>query len=153
MADFQKGEKALSAGDYETALRELRPLAEQGHAESQHNLGEMYAGGDGVAQDSVQMAYWWHKAAEQGFAIAQYDLGVAAGNGCAKAQYYLGLMYASGKGVPKDYVAAHMWFNLAAAQGVELAAEERDEVAKLMTPDQITGAQRLASKWTGKNPK
>ena len=153
MADFQKGLEALEAGDDETALRELRPLAEQGHADAQYYLGEMYAGGDGVAQDSVQMAYWWHKAAEQGFAIAQYDLGVAAGNGCAKAQYYLGLMYASGKGVPKDYVAAHMWFNLAAAQGVELAAEERDEVAKLMTPDQITGAQRLASKWTGKNPK
>ena len=153
MADFQKGLEALEAGDYETALRELRPLAEQGHADAQYYLGEMYAGGDGVAQDSVQMAYWWHKAAEQGFAIAQYDLGVAAGNGCAKAQYYLGLMYASGKGVPKDYVAAHMWFNLAAAQEYEDAAEHRDKVAESMTPDQVAEAQRLTREWTEKHSK
>ena len=153
MADFQKGLEALEAGDYETALRELRPLAEQGHADAQYYLGEMYAGGDGVAQDSVQMAYWWHKAAEQGFAIAQYDLGVAAGNGCAKAQYYLGLMYASGKGVPKDYVAAHMWFNLAAAQGDEDAAKHRDKLAEKMTPGQVAEAQRLAREWMKKHSK
>ncbi|MFN2150265.1 MAG: SEL1-like repeat protein, partial [Anaerolineales bacterium] len=35
------------------------------------------------------------------------------------AQYNLGLMYSKGRGVPQDYVKAHMWLNLAAAQGFE----------------------------------
>jgi NAD(P)-dependent dehydrogenase (short-subunit alcohol dehydrogenase family) len=42
--------------------------------------------------------------------------------------------------VPQDYVLAHMWFNLAAAQGYDLAMSNRDTVAKLMTPDQIAEA-------------
>ena len=52
-----------------------------------------------------------------------------------------------GHGVPQDYVSAHMWLNLAAAQGEEKAAERRDYVAALMTPEQIAEAQRLARKW------
>ena len=39
-------------------------------------------------------------------------------------------MYRNGKGVPQDFVWAHMWLNLAAAQGTDLAKEGRDEVAK-----------------------
>ncbi len=41
-------------GDYPTALRELRPLAEQGVAEAQFLLGVMYHYGQGVPQDYVQ---------------------------------------------------------------------------------------------------
>ncbi len=95
MADFQKGEEAYEAGDYATALRELRPLAEQGHAESQHVLAEMYAGGDGVAQDSVQMVEWYRKAAEQGVAWAQNNIGN---------------MYDKGQGVAQDDAQAAEWF-------------------------------------------
>ncbi len=50
------------------------------------------------------------------------------------------------EGVPQqDYnqahIQAHMWFNLAGAQGHTNAAENRDNVAKLMTPAQIAEAQ------------
>ena len=41
-ADFSKGVIAYGNGDFATALRELRPLAEQGNASSQVNLGPMY---------------------------------------------------------------------------------------------------------------
>ena len=41
-ADFQKGLDAYDRGDYATALREWTPLAEQGHAWAQYNLGVMY---------------------------------------------------------------------------------------------------------------
>jgi TPR repeat protein len=41
-ADFQKGQTAYESGDYATALRELKPLAEQGNARAQSNLGFMY---------------------------------------------------------------------------------------------------------------
>ena len=60
----------------------------------------------------------------------------------------LGIMYWEGKGVPKNFVLAHMWLNLAATQGDELAIIERDFLEKEMTPDQIAGAQRLAREWT-----
>ena len=40
--DFQKGWDAYDAGDYATALQEWRPLAEQGNAYAQTNLGFMY---------------------------------------------------------------------------------------------------------------
>jgi TPR repeat protein len=47
----------------------------------------------------------------------------------AEAQYGLGLLYASGQGVPQDYVFAHMWFNLSAARGHQLAIYSRDYMA------------------------
>lgn len=75
----------------------------------------------------------------------------AADQGHAEAQNTLGHMYASGTGLPNDFVAAHMWFNLASAKGFEGAAASREEVAKRMTPDQITEAQRLAREWTPSN--
>ena len=39
--DFQKGADAYEKGDYATAFRELKPLADQGDASAQHNLGVM----------------------------------------------------------------------------------------------------------------
>jgi TPR repeat protein len=56
-------------------------------------------------------------------------------------------MYDAGEGVPLDYVLARMWFNLAAARGLEVAREYGDEFAKRMTPADIIEAQRLAREW------
>ena len=81
----------------------------------------VYAGNfeDGEAAlgkgDYVTAAREYRKAAEQGHAEAQYNLGV---------------MYRKGEGVPQSYVQAHMWFNLAATQGMEGAKETRDSIAK-----------------------
>jgi len=56
-------------------------------------------------------------------------------------------VYAEGKGIAQDYVEAHMWFNLAAAQGREEAWIARDWLGTIMTPDQIAKAQRRAREW------
>ena len=45
-------------GDYATAVSLWRPLADQGHAMAQTNLGILYAKGQGVPQDFVR-AYMW----------------------------------------------------------------------------------------------
>ena len=137
-ADFAAGWEAYIRGDYATALREFRPLAEQGDAEAQYNLGVMYDNGRGVPEDDGQAAFWYRKAAEQGHAEAQFNLGVmyadgegvpeddvqaafwfrkAAEQGDAEAQYNLGVMYANGEGVPEDDVQAVFWFRKAAGQG------------------------------------
>jgi uncharacterized protein len=56
-------------------------------------------------------------------------------------------MYANGRGVPQDYIIAHMWLNLAAASGDKNAVTNRDRVAALMTPTQVAEAQKLAREW------
>ena len=64
-ADFQTGMDAYDRHDYATALKEWRPLAEQGDADTQINLGINYSKGQGVPQDNVQAQMWWNLAAAQ----------------------------------------------------------------------------------------
>ena len=72
--DFEKGGDAFERGDYATALREWTPLAEQGDADAQYNLGLMYDQGWGVSQDYRTAVKWYTLAAEQGDAYAQTNL-------------------------------------------------------------------------------
>ncbi len=74
-AGFLEGVAAYERGDYAMALREFRPLAEQGYAGAQNNLGLMYARGRGVPQDYAAAVKWYRKAAEQGYVEAQHNLG------------------------------------------------------------------------------
>jgi|TARA_R110000822_G_scaffold165712_3_gene306223 uncharacterized protein len=53
-------------------------------------------------------------------------------------------MYDTGQRVPQDYVQAHMWLNLAAAQGDADAVKNRDIAASKMTSADISKAQRMA---------
>jgi uncharacterized protein len=85
-----------------------------------------------VPQDYAEAAKWHRKAADQGN---------------AHAQNHLGVMYVHGQGVPQNYVLAHMWANLATANGLQLASATRDLAAAKMTPAQIAEAQRLAREW------
>ncbi len=84
------------------------------------------------------------------YATALMEFRVLAEQGDAIAQYNLGLMYANGRGVPEDYVQAHLWANLAAAQGHEPARKYRDRLATRMTTAQLAAAQRLAREWKPK---
>jgi len=53
-ADVQHGLDAYNKGDYKTAMKEWRPLAEQGDALAQGRLGGMYYFGIGIEQDLKQ---------------------------------------------------------------------------------------------------
>ncbi len=66
MSSFQAGLDAYERGDYETALKEFRPLAEQGHPLAQATLGLLYAEGQGVPQDDVLAHMWMNLAAAKG---------------------------------------------------------------------------------------
>jgi len=68
---FEDGVAAYIRKDYATAMRLMRPLAEQGNARSQITIGLMYKDGEGVPQDYAEARKWFRKAAEQGFAEAQ----------------------------------------------------------------------------------
>ncbi len=130
-SNYQKGVRNYRPDDAVSALREVRPLAEQGYADAQFKLGSLYHQGWGVPQDYREAAKWFRKAAEQHHVFAQVNLGA---------------MYAEGvQGViPKDYPQALMWFIYAAAQGDMEALQFRDHLALTMTPAQIAEAQKLA---------
>jgi hypothetical protein len=136
---FEDATAAYKRGDYATAFRLMKPLAEKGDAKAQHNLGVMYENGQGVPQDYSEAVKWSRRAAEQGIPEAQYNLAVR---------------YDKGQGVPQNYILAHMWFNLAASHFPtterEDAVKNRDIVASKMTPTQIAGAERLAREWKPK---
>ena len=65
-AGFDEGVAAYDRGDYATAFEEMLPIAEQGHASAQFNLGNRYANGEGVPQDYAVAMKWYRLAAEQG---------------------------------------------------------------------------------------
>ncbi len=165
---FEDGLAAAKLGDHQRAFGLWRPLAEQGDAASQFNLGLMYENGQGIPKDYAKAVKWYLKAARQGSARAQVSAGhmynsgrgvakdyakavewnrKAATQGSAMAQNSLGGSYSNGKGVTQDYVQAHMWFSLAAAQGNKTAGKNRDLIAERMTPAQIGEAQKLAREW------
>ena len=81
---------------------------------------------------------WYRLAAEQENADAQNNLGV---------------MYFKGKGVLQDNVTAHMWYNIAAANGYEKAGEWREKRAGLMTSADISKAQSMARECMSSNYK
>lgn len=125
-ADFDEGVAAYERGDYATALREWRPLAEQGHANARFKLGLMYTKRQGMPQDYEVAAQWYRRVGEQDVNVQCmlgffYQMGInlqrdyktavqwyrrAAERGHYEAQYRLGLLYSLGKGVPQDYKTA-----------------------------------------------
>ena len=55
---FEDAMAALNRGDYVKASRLMKPLAEQGEAKAQAELGEMYATGQGVEKDYAEAEKW-----------------------------------------------------------------------------------------------
>lgn len=88
------------------AFKEFRAAAEDGHSDSQFNLGLMYERGIGVSRDENEAVAWYLKAALQGNSNAQYNLAV---------------LYENGRGTEVDFAQAHRWYYKAAVQGDGLA--------------------------------
>jgi uncharacterized protein len=128
---FEEAERAYTSGDYDTALAQLRLLADDGHAMSQFILAMMHEFGEGVTADQSEALHWYRMAAEQELRAAQH---------------YLGFIYEDGKGVDQDFVQAYMWFDLAATERNDAAAD-RDSLLPKMTSGQVEEAKRLVQEW------
>ena len=126
---FEDASAAYERGDYATALRLYRPLAENGDPDAQINLANMYFDGNGVLQDYAESVKWYMAAADQG---------------SADARIALGFLYEYGEAVPQDYVQAYKWFDLAGSRVY------RDTLASKMMPAQIAEAQKFAREWKPK---
>lgn len=139
-SDLKTGVDAFDKGDYATALRELKPLAEKGQSVAQVTLGLMYYQANGVAQDLHEALKWFLRAADQGEEMAQLSLG---------------FLYAAGQGVDRDFVQAYMRLSLCLADPNVGAncRKNRELVSHQMTPAQIAEGQRLAADWKQKHSK
>lgn len=136
--EFQAGVEAAADGDYVSAMRFWRPLAESGHVDAQFNLGLLFDSGLGAAMDQTRAAHWYERAAEAGDRTAQsyiaemYAKGQGVERNDAKAvewyrkaalqgdgmsAYNLAILYASGRGVALDDVYAYAWLSVAEASG------------------------------------
>ena len=67
-----------------------------------------------------------------------------AERGDSDAQFVLGAMYQLGHGVLQTNIMAHMWYNIASANGNSQAGEFRDERAGQMSQAEISEAQEMA---------
>lgn len=158
---------AAHHGDYRRAEMLLRPLAESGNDRAQFDLGYMHAHGWGVEQSDAVAATWYRKAADQGLAVAQHYLGMAyaygdgvpqdaaaavgwfrraADQGFPMAQFWLGIASSRGIGTARDPVAAYVWVSLAARLGVA-SARILSDLARALTPDERTAAQKRIDEW------
>jgi TPR repeat protein len=126
-AGAYEAQLAYDKGDFATAQRIYRDLAERGDAVSQYALGRMYARGEGAPKDADQARHWFGMARDQTKALRAYNEGdyatalqiyrPLAEKSQVLAEYVLGLMYANGQGVAENYGEALKWLQKAAEQG------------------------------------
>ena len=158
------GVNAWSEGNYILAHDLLHPLSVQGSAVAQYIIGLMYFRGKVVEKDYKESIKFLNLSAEQGYFRAEHKLGsiysgsllgksdyrkaikwfrLASGQGYAPSQYFLATLYENGDGIKQDYIRAHMWFSLASGKNI-IARDERDRIARKLSPSQITDAQNMA---------
>jgi len=133
--DFRRGLSAFNTGDYATALKIWRPLAEKGEPRSQAGIGFMYHRGMGVRADDREAAAWLLRAAE---------------HGQAEGQLMLGILFYYGLGVPQSYVQAYAWCELAETNGNGDATLCRDAALEAVPDADREKAFRLVVELRGR---
>ena len=127
------------SNEVSAALHLLRPLAENGDAEAQYRIGQLYEEALEVANSGTNALEWYKQSAEQGHAHAQFSLG---------------RLFVVGHDISQDYVQAYKWFILSESGLPESdtraraqAAKARETISPMMTPAQISKAKKLAASW------
>jgi len=112
--------------------------AQAGDKEAQYQLGKSYCCGYGPGKTEATALQWFCKAALQGHPNAQYQLGRFYGTrtDTSYATY-----------IPQNRIYAYMWYSLAAVGGVELAAAERDALARDMSSAELDSARQRLRNW------
>ncbi len=139
-----------------------------GTAGALNEIGLMYLKGTAVTRNAKIAHDWFEKAAAQGSVEAEYNLGLlfqagytgqpdylqalghfqtAANAKDGPSMLALGQLYAEGKGVPKDLVQAHTWFDLATANGTPEGATRAAAIEASMTPTEIVQAKAAVATW------
>lgn len=126
---LQAGLGALAAGNFESALQMLLPLARSGNAAAQYNVALLYRNGQGVLANNATALDWLRKAAWQKY---------------PEAQVALARLYAEGIDGKRDYFLSYVWYLAAERNGVFASMAERSDVEKQVQPEQLPQASALA---------
>lgn len=103
MSDLEKALAAFYSQDYTTALSLLQPLADEGDAESQCAIANIYHLGLGVERNILEAIKWYVKLSDRGYAIASHNLA--------------GIYLSGDQGITADPIEADKWFQKAKEQG------------------------------------
>lgn len=115
-------------GEGESALSWYQKASLLNSAQAMVGLGDCYIHGIGTAPSKIKGAYWFERAAEQGYPAAMYHAGMA--------------WYGSG---PVGNALAYVWLYLACHFGYEKARSSRDKVATTIGVDTVVGLQAIAN--------
>ena len=100
-------QKLIDQHAYQLAMKDLIPIAEEGHAPAQMLLAWLYEHGRGTAREPAHAFRWYQAAAQRGVTEAQ----------CA-----VGTRYVEGNGVKVDFTKGVDWLSRAAGKGMPEAA-------------------------------
>jgi len=136
-AGFDEAVAAYESGDFATAVKEYRALAEQSDPRAEFALGFHHHYGYGVPKDQAEAIKWFR---------------LAASHGDVQSRYYLGIMHQKGEGVAKDLVAAHMWLSLYSRNAPNhrdqaYTKEIIDGIERKLNEEQIAQAKKIAKEW------
>lgn len=147
--NVKAGIEAWQKADYAQAVAIWRPLAENGDADAQFNLGQAYRLGRGVKLDLASAKTWLERAALQDHVDAQATLGLllfgsgnqaegtrwlkqAAEKGEARAMLIYGTALFNGDGVPQDRTLGYAYVSRASAQGLGPAKATLEQMNEVM---------------------
>ena len=103
MSNLEDGMNFFREKNYPMALKILKPLAEQGNAEAQCVVANIYHLGLGVSKNGSEAIKWYIKSAQQGYPVASNNLA--------------GIYLIGDCGVPPDRQEAAKWYQLSKEQG------------------------------------
>ncbi len=103
MSDLAAGLATFKAADYTCAFKLLEPIADQGDAEAQCIVANMYHLGLDVKRDISEAVQWYKKSAEQGYGVASNNLA--------------GIFAIGDYGVAVNQAEAEKWYQKAREQG------------------------------------
>ena len=162
-ASLEKGMTAIKNRNFSAAFAHLEPLAKDGDAVAQYNLGVMHIRGLGTKKNGKVAIKWLTLAANQENFLAQYFLGYiyehgksvqknykaasvfykqAAKQGHPSAQTNLGALYYFGHGVKQNNILAHFWWTIASSK-VEGADRNKKMIEGKMTADELSQSEML----------
>lgn len=129
---YSQGLEAYNEEDYAKAAEQWLKAAEEGHAGAQYGVANLYANGQGVAQNDSEAVSWYREAAEQGMADAQYTLGV---------------LYMSGVRVPQDIEEAYFWISLSTTSTNEHYATVKEQLEVQIPASRVAAVKERVEDW------
>ena len=135
---YKQLEGVIDVSKVDSAMLNLKRMAEHGHIGAMVALAEAYQGTPAVTEDLTESFKWWKKAAGTGHPASQYNFGKcfengkgtevdkrqalgwylkAAEQGFVEAMNDIGIYYAEGIVVEQDAKEAFFWFEKASIEG------------------------------------